>query len=286
MLRDDYHAERRPKSLPELKAELENLKIPTDGLAPEVQVLDDENVPEGRREHIKFESEPGIWLDATLYIPPSPGRKPAVLVVKSADTGRHRPTVTRAEQIARAGQVVLEMAPRTSPPEIASEGEGVYPGDWRIAVWANLIGRNLPAMRAHDILRGVDLLAARSEVDPNSIHAEAQGVSGVWLLLAAAADPRIGKIWLDKTPHSLQVALDDSMSTDLWDGVIPGFVLHWDLSDLVKLMGNRQAMWTDPTDWMGRVVPLGPPFLYRYVLGDATDLKNAQDDAYIQELLR
>lgn len=115
LLRDDYHAERRPKSLPELKAELENLKIPTDGLAPEVQVLDDENVPEGRREHIKFESEPGIWLDATLYIPPSPGRKPAVLVVKSADTGRHRPTVTRAEQIARAGQVVLEMAPRTSP---------------------------------------------------------------------------------------------------------------------------------------------------------------------------
>jgi dienelactone hydrolase len=286
LLRDDYHAERQPKTLPELKAELGNLKIPTDGSAPQVQILDDSNVPEGRRERIKYESEPGIWLEATLYVPPSPGRKPAVLVVKSGNAGNRRPAVTRAEQIAKAGQVVLEMEPRTSPPEIASEGEGVYPGDWRLAVWANLIGRNLPALRAYDILRGVDLLAARPDVDPNSIHAAAEGVSGIWLLLGAAADPRIGKIWLDKTPHSLQAAFDSSMSTDLWDAVIPRFVLHWDLNDLVKVMGNRQVMWTDPTDWMGRIVGLGPPFQYRYVLGDATDFKNAQDDAYIQELLR
>lgn len=286
LLRDDYHAERQPKTLPELEAELGNLKIPTDGSAPQVQVLDDWNVPEGRREHIKYESEPGIWLEATLYVPPSAGRKPAVLVVNSGNAGRRGPTVTRAEQMAKAGQVVLEMEPRNSPPEIASEGEGLFPGDWRLAVWANLIGRNLPALRAYDILRGVDLLAARPDVDPNSIHAAAEGVRGIWLLLGAAADPRIGKIWLDKTPHSLQAAFDNSMSTDLWDAVIPKFVLHWDLNDLVKVMGNRQVIWTDPTDWMGRIVGLGPPFQYRYVLGDATDFKNAQDDAYIQELLR
>ena len=47
----------------------------------------------------------------------------------------------------------------------------------------------------------------------------------------------------------------------------------------------RQVLWTDPTNWMRRVVALGPPFQYRYVLGDTTDLADAQDDGYIRELL-
>ena len=45
-------------------------------------------------------------------------------------------------------------------------------------------------------------------------------------------------------------------------------------------------MWTDPTTWMRRVVPLGPSFEYRYVLGDTTDLSDAQDEAFVSEFLR
>jgi hypothetical protein len=75
------------------------------------------------------------------------------------------------------------------------------------------------------------------------------------------------------------------MTSDLWDAVVPNFVLHWDLNDLMKAMGERQVLWTDPTNWMRRVVALGPPYQYRYVLGDTTDLANAQDDEYIRELL-
>jgi hypothetical protein len=111
-------------------------------------------------------------------------------------------------------------------------------------------------MRARDILRGIDLLAARPDVDASSIHAFARGVDGVWLLLAAAVDPRIGKIWLDRTPYSLRLAFENTVNTDLFDAVIPGFVLRWDLDDLVKAMGNRPVLWTDPTNWMRRVVPL------------------------------
>ncbi len=95
----------------------------------------------------------------------------------------------------------------------------------------------------------------------------------------------IDKIWIDRTPYSLRAALDHSMAADLWDAVIPGFVLHWDLDDLVKAMGKRQVMWTDPTNWLRQVVALGPRYQYRYVLGDTTDLAQAQDDAYIKELL-
>jgi hypothetical protein len=151
---------------------------------------------------------------------------------------------------------------------------------------ANQIGRNLPALRAHDILRGVDVLAARNDVDPASIRAAARGVKGIWLLLAAAIDSRIGKVWLDRTPFSLHAALEHSMNTDLFDAVIPGFVLHWDLDDLVKAMGNRPVLWTDPSNWMGRPAPSGPGFQYRYVIGDTTDLHDQQDAAFINEFLQ
>jgi hypothetical protein len=141
-------------------------------------------------------------------------------------------------------------------------------------------------MRAHDILRGVDLLVAREDVDPASIRAAARGVKGVWLLLAAAVDSRISGVWLDRTPYSLRTALENPMNTELFDAVIPGFALRWDLSDLRQAMGDRKALWTDPANWMGHRVPLDGPFRYRYIIGDTTDLHDAQDDSFIDEFLR
>jgi cephalosporin-C deacetylase-like acetyl esterase len=283
LLLTDFHERQQEKTIPELRVELRGLKIPTDHSAPRVKILEEKSQLGIRQQHIQFESDPGIWLDATLYLPISQGRKPAVLVLKGNEYFGVMPTITMAEEMAKQGQIVLEMEPRRS--EMKNE-EGPYTGDWATDIQANLIGENLPALRAHDILRGVDLLQARADVDPKSIRGAARGVPGIWLLLAAAADPRIAAIWLDRTPYSLSAALENSMAADLWDAVIPNFALHWDLSDLVKAMGQRRVLWTDPTNWMRGVVALGPPYRYRYVLGDTTDLANAQDDAYIHELLR
>ena len=38
------------------------------------------------------------------------------------------------------------------------------------------------------------------------------------------------------------------MNTDLFDAVVPGFALHWDLRDLTQAMGNRPVLWTDPNE--------------------------------------
>jgi hypothetical protein len=91
---------------------------------------------------------------------------------------------------------------------------------------------------------------------------------------------------LDKTPYSLLEALHNTLNTDLSDAVIPGFALHWDLDDLTKAMGTRPVLWTDPTNWMGRVVNAGPSFRYRYVLGDITDMSDTQDEEYLRQILQ
>jgi hypothetical protein len=277
LILDDFHAKEKQGTIAELEAELRRLQIPTDGSSPVTKILDETSGPEGLRQRIRFESEPGVEIEGRLNIPPSPARKPAVLLVSDESTAPW------AERIAESGRVILELTPRDSPAEYDHRP---FIGNWKTNARANHIGRNLPAMRAHDILRGMDLLAARSDVDAASIRAAARGVKGIWLLLAAAIDNRIGKVWLDRTPYSLRAALERSMNTDLFDAVIPDFVLQWDLSDLVKAMGDRPVLWTDPTNWMRRVVPLGGSFMYRYVLGDTTDLAKEQDDNFIDEFLR
>jgi len=283
LILDEFHARKRQGTTSELLAELRRLGVPTDGSPPEVRVSDESNGPEGRRQHVKFETEPGVEIGGRFYIPGATGRKPAVLLVADKMSSYWIPsTASLAERIAKTGRVVLELEPRDAP----GEGERPYVGNWVTNARANRIGRNLPAMRAHDILRGVDLLASRSDVDLASIRATALGVKGIWLLLAAAVDNRIAKVWLDRTPYSLRAALENSMNTDLFDAVIPGFALHWDLDDLTKAMADRPVLWTDPANWMGHPVSLGTQFRYRYILGDTTDLHDEQDNAYLEEFVR
>ncbi len=199
-------------------------------------------------ERVTIETEPGLEINGTFYIPRSPGRKGAVLVVSTGGN------TSLAMGFARAGRIVLELKPRG--PATNRDSRPLI-GEWINNTRAWLIGRNLPAMRAYDISRGVDALAARNDVDPASIAAVAHGVSGIWLLMSAALDTRIDKIWLDRAPYSFGPAFENPIHTNLHDAVIPGFALRWDIQDLAGLMGQRRIFWSDPTDWMGRVVPLG-----------------------------
>jgi dienelactone hydrolase len=207
------------------------------------------------RQAVTFETEPGLEITGTLLVPRSAGRKPAVL---SVETGAGPSDLVR--RLAAKGAVVLALTPRGLP---RPDDRGRLSGDWLMNTRAWLIGRNLPGMRAYDIRRGVEFLAARLDVDPVAIRAVARGEAGVWLLMAAALDQRLTRIWLDRTPHSLCAALEQPLHRNLHAVLMPGFCLRWDLADLVKAIEPRQVIWTDPTDWMGRVVPAGDRFRYR-----------------------
>jgi cephalosporin-C deacetylase-like acetyl esterase len=246
-----------------------------------VQVREESSGPGYRVERLGFESEPGVEIAAKRYLPDKPGRKPAVVLVEEKrlpvplHVTRSQSTAALAEAMARAGSVVLELDPRDSP--AANDGRP-FLGNWLTNERVDLVGRNLAAMRAHDILRGVDVLAARPEVDPALIRGYARSVKGFWLLLAAAMDPRLTRLWLDRTPWSLRAALEAPMTDNLFDAMIPSFARHWDFPDLLKAMGERPVLWTDPTNWMNQVVEAGPGFRYRYV--------GEPDGGYVEEFLR
>jgi len=258
VIAEGFHQRISPGSTEQLQAEIRKWAGSPTGRAPSVRVVNDTPGDVFRTQQLALEVEPTLEISATLYIPNAPGRKPAVLLVDLP--------ATVAEGLAARNLVVLNLEPRGLPLPKTQEDQSA--AKQNIRAW--VIGKNMAGLRAGDIMRGVDLLAGRPDVDAGHIRAAAREIPGVWLLMAAAQDPRLGKIWLDRTPHSLRAALEVPITRDLHDAVIPGFALHWDLNDLVKAMAPRPVLWTDPTDWMRMVAPHLVGFRYR-TYGDPDD---------------
>ncbi len=254
VIEERFQSRKRDGTLEELRATLRHLTGAADR-PPRFRVISETSGPDWDSQTGLLETEPGIEIHATLLIPRTSGRKPGVILVET----QAAPSKL-ASQLAAKGAVVLALTPRGLPRKIDSRP---FAGDWLANTRAWLIGRNLPAMRAFDILRGVDWLAARSDVNAASIRGVARNVSGVWLLLAAAVDDRLNRLWIDRTPPSLRAALERPLHKNLHAAIIPGFCLKWDLSDLRRVIAPRSVLWTDPTDWMENLAPLDGEFRYR-----------------------
>jgi cephalosporin-C deacetylase-like acetyl esterase len=253
LIAEEFRRKQSSGSVEQMLAELRKWSPMGEQRAPASRVLSEAYGVDGKAQHLAVEAEPGLEISALLAVPHGRGRKPAVLVVNGDEA--------TATKLARQGVVALCLEPRAD--HSAKKDSRPLAGDWVTDTRAWLIGRNLPGMRAADIIRGVDLLAARPDVNAASISAAAHDVAGLWLLMAAALDPRIGRIWLQRTPYSLRAALDGPLNRNLHDALIPGFALKWDLADLRHALGTRPVVWTDPTDWMGTIVPNLDGCVYR-----------------------
>lgn len=268
IIAEEFHSRRQKRGIPELLAELKRLGVQPPAQTPPASSVSQKTAGPFRIEEIQFETEPGLPIAARLYIPTGSGRKPAVVILEEKRlpvplyVQRSQSTAAIAEALANSGQILMELDVRDSP--AANDGRP-FLGNWLTNERAELVGQNLPALRARDILVGLNVLSARSDVDPKAIRAYARGVKGFWLMLAAATDPRLQTIWLDRTPVSFASALEGPLTNHLFDAMIPGFALHWDFADLVQAIGNHRILWTDPTTWMNRIIPVGGPYRYRYV---------------------
>jgi len=270
IIRENFERRRGSGTIPELRDEVRRLMARGQETPVESRVTEETRTAEWIMQKMLLETEPGIELNARLLVPRGAGRRPGLIVVETEATPS-----TLATDAVRRGAVVLALAPRGLP---RSEDRRPFGGDYLANTRAFLVGLNLPGMRAYDIRRGVDFLTSRHDVDAGAIRAVARGEAGIWLLLASAVDPRIQRIWLDRTPHSLRAALDEPLNRNLHMAVIPGFCLKWDLADLVSATEGRSVLWTDPTNWMGVVTPVTGNFRYRYL--------SEGDGPFLDELLR
>jgi cephalosporin-C deacetylase-like acetyl esterase len=192
---------------------------------------------------LDFPTAGGLHLQADLAVPSSPGRHPAVLIlVPNSIHGTD--AIARANQakfdtLAAQGDVVLALTPRPSPAGTDDMKAPLLGPFYLLSLRADLVGRTLVGLRADDAIRAVDFLAARADVDPAHISAEASGHMGLVLLHAGVLDRRLRHIEVDHVLTSYRSLIDAPVPTGAPEDVIPGVLLHYDIPDLVRALGNR-----------------------------------------------
>lgn len=154
-----------------------------------------------RIEKVVFQSMPGMYVTAHLYIPDdrvSPGG--AVLFVSGhGPEGKLYPSYQRVCQcLVRAGLVVLAIDPMGQGERLGYLDHGSdKPFARRVAEHEHAgvqcwpLGDGLARYFIHDIVRAVDYLSSRPEVDPAKIGMTGSSGGGTQTALAMICEPRI-----------------------------------------------------------------------------------------------
>jgi hypothetical protein len=144
-----------------------------------------------------------------------------------------------------ASTVYLAIIPRPSPPGTEETKASILGPFYLTELRAELVGKTLIGIRIDDVVRAVDYLASRPDVDPKDITAVASGHLGLVLLHAAVLDPRLKHITVDHALESYASLLEAPMPIDAPEDILPGVLLHYDIPDLVKALGPRLTL-TNP----------------------------------------
>jgi cephalosporin-C deacetylase-like acetyl esterase len=180
---------------------------------------------------ITLHSEEGVDLPGRLTLAKTGGRRPAYLAL-----GDELPP-----GVAESDPVILTLSPRPSPAGTEAAKSPLQGNFYLLSLRAELVGKTILGMRVDDIIRAVDWLAARPDVDPSSITVYGKGAFGVALLHAAALDRRIAHLMLEDTPPSFRTIVDDPLHRNAPEIVVPGVLRYYDIPDLIKAIAPRQV---------------------------------------------
>ncbi len=169
-------------------------------LSPEIRGCLEE--PGLRIERVVFQSRPGVYVTANLYLPAGPGKPTGAVLFLIGHWAEGRlcdeyQVVCRC--LARAGLVVLAQDPvglgerwsywepsRGAATVAAGTAEHEYAGAPCL-----LVGDGIARYFVHDAMRGIDYLRTRPEVDPARIGVTGNSGGGTQTCLLMVCDPRI-----------------------------------------------------------------------------------------------
>jgi cephalosporin-C deacetylase-like acetyl esterase len=183
----------------------EILNLPSTSGALHAETLSSKTQNNMTIEEFQYESEPGIRVPGWLLKPANASSKLPVFLMLE-DDGRdglfHHWSLV--EQAVQAGIALCSIDLRTcgaTSPRYPSAGRLFYEHGVELAyAIVNLsLGSPILGQQTFDLLRGLDYLAARSDVDSSRIALAGAGTNGLACMAAAALEPRIKSLFLDKT---------------------------------------------------------------------------------------
>ena len=179
---------------------------------------------------VTLHSEEGVDLPGRLIAPKTAGRKPAYLVL-----GDELP-----RGVADSDRVILALPPRPSPPGTEAAKSPLQGSFYLLSLRAELVGKTILGMRVDDIIRAVDWLAARPDVDPSVDHGLRQRRvrRRPAARRRARSAHRAGRC-VEDTPPSFRTIVDDPLHRNAPEIVVPGVLRYYDIPDLIKAIAPR-----------------------------------------------
>lgn len=200
-------------------------------------------------EKITYDSLPGYHVTANLYVPTAQGRGPFPAIIVAPGHGLDGKIGNRgfAVNLARAGMVVLAYdivaegeRLQHYDPELGASKVGRPTGEHSLAFWQTTpVGEHVSRYLIWDVIRGLDYLASRPEVDARRLGAFGCSGGGTLTAFLAALDERVkataAACYINDFDHLLA-----SVGPQDGEQSIPGFVsAGLDIPDLIAMAAPR-----------------------------------------------
>lgn len=214
-----------------------------------------------RIDEIQFESDPGVRITG-WFVRAKEGAavRPCVLFVSDGLADEAVAEPSPLDEILSQGNAICAINLRgisLSTPRPPSGGPVFYRGmelKERFA-WTNLVlGSPVIGQRVWDILRCLDYLKTRPDVDGSQIRVLGRGPAGLAALMAGALDESVRSVLLDRTLATYTSIVDAEEYELALDWFVPGILQHFDIPDIAAAIYPRPVWITNALDGDGAVL--------------------------------
>jgi hypothetical protein len=155
------------------------------------------------------------------------------------DSEIERANKTKFNALAAAGNVVLAVTPRPSPPGSDDMKAPILGPFYLLSLRADNLNKTLLGLRTDDAIRAIDYLAGRADVDPLQISAVGSGHLGLVLLHTAVLDARLKHVTVDHILTSYQSLAESPTPIGASEDILPSVLARYDIPDLKLALGSR-----------------------------------------------
>jgi len=260
-----------PRTVPSTRAELESFRAKIGAEIKELLHYHNSDEPLGVRhivttprkgyqiEKAEFLSEPGIYIPTWVFVPEQKkSDSPAILYVHESGKEAEAMEFGALEKLTRRGYLVAAIDVRgigdTKPPHPDEEPPGEFrnldDAETAMSYWAWEINESLFGMRVQDVVRSVDYVLSRPDVDQRGVWLIGKGMGALWALLAAALDTRILAAVCEQGLLSYRHLTAADRYLHGADIFIPGVLKHFDLPQVAAAVADRPLVLLAPVDAM------------------------------------
>jgi len=215
-----------------------------------------------RIEKQEFMSELGVYISTWVFLPDR-ARAPYTATIFANGGGKRRDGMEFGllEKLAQDGHMVVAVDVRgvgeTEPSRArrtrrTNEFSHLFDVETAMAYMAWFMDDSLLGMRVRDIVRSIDYVLARDDVEKSGVRLIANGRGALWSLYAAALDVRVRGLLADRALITYKSLTQTDRYLHGANILVPNLLNHLDLPHVAGAVADRYLAILDPVGPMGQ----------------------------------